>query len=144
VLTEADGAKDGQSRQHTILVVDDEDAVRDIVADTLLDAGFHVLEAASGEEALVTLGRAARVDLLFTDIRMPGLDGFELADAALQLRPALRVLFTTGYTVRPPRPEMVVLRKPYRVSQLLAAVRTSLEADALPAWHARTSCSRVG
>ena len=69
-----------------------------VVADTLRDAGYQVLEAANGEAALVLLNENPQVDLLMSDIRMPGINGYELAQKSLELRPSLRILLMTGYS----------------------------------------------
>ena len=85
----------------TILVVEDEAMLLMVVADTLRDAGYEVLEAANGETALAVLSKHPEVDLLMTDIRMPGISGYQLAEKSLELRPALRILLMTGYTQDP-------------------------------------------
>ncbi len=84
----------------TVLVVEDEPAVREIACAILGDLGYRVLEAADGEEALRTFGaHAAAVDLLLTDVVLPGpLRGRELAERLAAVRPAIRVLFMSGYT----------------------------------------------
>jgi CheY-like chemotaxis protein len=84
------------ARLCTILVVDDDTVVRDVVIQMLSTHGFGVLTAGSGYEALRILTQRT-VDLLLTDIVMPGMDGVELAKEARQLRPGLKVLFGTGY-----------------------------------------------
>lgn len=81
----------------TVLVVEDDDRVRNFSTQALAELGYTVLAAASGREALSILAGSAKVDLLFTDMVMPEMTGAELADAAAALRPDLRVLFTTGY-----------------------------------------------
>jgi len=84
----------------TILVVEDDDAVRQHVTAQLQGLGYQVLEAATGAEAMDVLDQSPAVDLLFTDVVMPGgMGGRDLADAARKLRPSLKVLFTSGYTV---------------------------------------------
>jgi CheY-like chemotaxis protein len=80
----------------TILVVEDDSEVRSYAARALRQTGYRVLEAASAEEALARI-RDQRVDLLFTDVGLPGTDGRQLVEAARRLLPALKVLFTTGY-----------------------------------------------
>jgi CheY-like chemotaxis protein len=85
----------------TILVVEDDERVRDVTAETLRDAGFRVIAAHDGPEALALLRRGERFDVLFSDIVMPGgIDGIELAQAALSLRPGMPVLLATGYAGR--------------------------------------------
>ncbi len=82
----------------TVLVVDDEATIRMLVADALRDRGYAVMEAGDGAAALELLREAAAVDLLVSDVGMPGgLNGRQLADAARALRPGLKVLLITGY-----------------------------------------------
>ena len=114
----------GQSIQSapTILVVEDEWLVRDVIAQELEDAGYAVLQTDSAEQALQML-REQPVDLLFTDIRLPGLDGWSLAEQARVLHPDLPVIYATGYTIEQPRqvPESFFLNKPYRPSAVVRA-----------------------
>jgi PAS domain S-box-containing protein len=81
-----------------ILLVEDDDRVRHLTAEMLEELGYRVLAAANSAEALALLDQNSDVDLLFTDIVMPGINGRQLADEALKRRPALNVLFATGYT----------------------------------------------
>src|SRR6266571_8743552 len=81
----------------TILTVDDDEGVREFATDVLTDAGFDVVTAASGEAALLLLAGEGPIDLLFTDIVMPGLNGTDLARQARRLRPGVRVLFASAY-----------------------------------------------
>jgi len=84
--------------QECILVVEDEAGVRALSVDTLRDLGYTVLEAGDGPSALTVLKREPSISLLFTDVGLPnGMTGRQLADAARQIRPDLKVLFTTGY-----------------------------------------------
>jgi CheY-like chemotaxis protein len=112
----------------TLIVVEDDDDVRDLAVTVLREAGYNVLQAMNGGIALVLLEQDIPVDLLFTDIVMPGdPDGFELAERAVELRPGLRILYTTGYAgpAQPPadRPMLGrMLRKPYRTADLLAEI----------------------
>ena len=94
---ESDGRKrDG--RNGTILLVDDSDIVRDVIARMLESSGFTVLKASGGEEALSISGKTeVPIDLLLSDMVMPGMGGLELADRIAQVRPDLRILFMTGY-----------------------------------------------
>jgi CheY-like chemotaxis protein len=81
----------------TILVVDDDDDVREFAIVVFEEDGFAVVSAPGGEEALGILRSDPAIALLFTDISMPGMDGFELAHEAKQLRPDLRVIYTSGF-----------------------------------------------
>jgi CheY-like chemotaxis protein len=82
----------------TILVVEDHDGLREYSAGVLRELGYNVLEAADAETGLGLLKEQPDVDLLFTDVVLPGLNGRQLADEALKILPQLKVLFTTGYT----------------------------------------------
>ena len=86
-----------QSLGRTVLVVDDEPAVRMMVVETLEELGYVTLEAGDGVAGLRIVESGVRIDLLVSDVGMPGLNGRQLADAARQTRPALGVLFMTGY-----------------------------------------------
>ncbi len=90
-------AMQGGSRDITVLVVEDDAQVREMTAASVHELGYNVLVANDGAHALALL-KAEAIDILFTDVVMPGLSGKELADRAWQERPALKVLFTTGYT----------------------------------------------
>lgn len=82
----------------TVLVVDDEPTVRMLVMETLEEQGFIAFEAGDAVAALDILKSPAQIDLLVTDVTLPGQNGRELADAAKRLRPDLKVLFMTGYS----------------------------------------------
>jgi CheY-like chemotaxis protein len=117
----------------TILVVEDDEAVRDYTAEILRELGYGVLRARDGPSALQILERNS-VDLLFTDVVMPGgMNGRELADQAVRRWPSLRVLFTTGYTrnaiVHHGRLDAGVhmISKPFSFGELSAKVRTLLD-----------------
>lgn len=117
----------------TILVVEDEEDLRDLVVGILRESGYRVLAAGSGSEALAIIAKDPRIDLLFTDIVMPGsLSGFALARQALSMRPDLKILFTTGYSGLAAADEVnsgsSMMSKPYRPSQLLAEVGRILAA----------------
>jgi PAS domain S-box-containing protein len=81
-----------------VLVVDDENEVRRLTVDMLRELGYSVIAADGATEALALLRRSPEVALLMTDVVMPGMNGRQLADEALRLKPALKVRFTTGYT----------------------------------------------
>jgi CheY-like chemotaxis protein len=118
----------------TILVVEDHDDLRAYAVGVLQELGYQVLEAPNGREALELLARAGRVDLLFTDVVLPdGMDGRRLANAAQQMRPDLKLLFTTGYSrnaiVHNGRLDAGVqlVPKPFTFEVLAAKVRSVLD-----------------
>jgi CheY-like chemotaxis protein len=107
----------------TVLLAEDEAMVRMVAVETLQDAGYQVLEAADGNEALILLKSDAKVDLLISDVKMPGMSGYQVAEAGLTLRPGLRVVLMTGYA-QDPIPKILaeagtrVLYKPFNLEQL--------------------------
>jgi PAS domain S-box-containing protein len=118
----------------TVLVVDDDGIVRTTVASMLEELGYTVLLASNGREALALLEKPGNVDLLFTDVVMPGtISGRQLAERAVEIVPKLRVLFTSGYTenaiVHNGRLDggVELLSKPYGREQLAAKVRRILD-----------------
>ncbi|HZB90516.1 MAG TPA: PAS domain S-box protein [Stellaceae bacterium] len=117
----------------TVLVVEDDHGVRDFAVSVLRELGYRVLEAANGDAALGLIEATSGIDLLFTDVVMPGaLNGVDLAKAALERRPDQRVLFTSGYTTRLvekewPAQRVDLLRKPYRSIDLAQRVRAALD-----------------
>ncbi len=110
--------------RETILVVEDNDAVRSFTTDTLREFGFTVIEAADASEALKILDRNRGVDLLFTDIGLPGLNGRELAATVQRRYPKVRLLFTSGYAQMPSPTtsselmDIPLLSKPFTRAQL--------------------------
>jgi len=115
----------------SVLVVEDNDDVRELAESVLGMAGYAVLAAASGEQALDLLREGVRVDLLFTDVIMPGgMNGLQLVDEARRLRPRLPVLVTTGYMDELPGrgqgQRLNVLAKPYKHGDLLERVEAAL------------------
>jgi CheY-like chemotaxis protein len=105
-----------------VLVVEDEFLVRDMIVRELSLAGFDVLEAATAEDALALLARSDRLDLLFTDIKLPGMDGWQLATEIRNRKPAVPVIYASGHADRvQPLPASRFLQKPYRPSQVLQA-----------------------
>jgi CheY-like chemotaxis protein len=110
-----------------VLVVEDEALVRMVAVDILEESGLSVREAADADEAIAVLASDARIDLLFTDLRMPGHDGVWLAAQALRQRPGLPILFATGYAEFSQRSEdHPILSKPYRAETLLRTVQQLL------------------
>jgi CheY-like chemotaxis protein len=109
----------------TILVVDDDADVREVIAETLEGFGYSVIVAASGEEALPMLAERAEIGILITDVRMPGMSGFELAARAKRVTAGLKVIITSGYFLPQPIAERF-LKKPFRMHELASAVRAEL------------------
>ena len=118
----------------TIMIVEDESGVRRVAARLLRELGYRVFEARDAVEAHRTLAAdPTKVDLIFTDVVLPGMNGRELADLVEAMRPGIRVLFATGYTDdivlqhRLTARDVLVLRKPYTRSALAGAVRRVLD-----------------
>ena len=123
-----------QGAGEKIFLVEDEEPVRRLVTRILEGAGYEVETFASGVEALEALDPAARVDLLLTDVLMPGMSGVELADRAVSARSGLRVLLMSGYAeevvapdAKTDRTTYQLLSKPFDKKVLLAEVRGCLE-----------------
>jgi CheY-like chemotaxis protein len=122
----------------TILVVEDEDSLRELAQVILQDCGYHVLEASSGGDALEIWRRTSQpVDLLLTDIVMSAeMTGLDLANKLLASEPMLKVIFTSGYVVDEPSQQYVqkvkggFLQKPYTRFSLAKAVRECLDSPA--------------
>jgi CheY-like chemotaxis protein len=110
----------------TILLVDDDAAVRSVIVEFLEDFGYRVLEAAGGVQALEVLAAEPAVQLLITDIRMPEMSGLELVEAATERRRDLKVILVSGHFVAQ-TVERRLLRKPFRMKELQAAIRAELE-----------------
>jgi CheY-like chemotaxis protein len=135
----ADSSLDELSPAHraeageVVLVIEDETAVRDLVVDVLEELGYQTVQAADGPTGLRLLQSSMRVDLLVTDIGLPGLNGRQVADAARQLRPDLKVLFMTGYAENAAiangflEPRMEMITKPFAVEALAARIRDMIE-----------------
>ena len=114
----------------TILVVEDDAIVRMLIVDVLEELEFAVLEAEDGNTALVFLEDAGRsIDLMMTDMGLPGMDGKELAAKARELRPTLPVLFASGYAESLEVPAgMASIGKPFSIDQLRDKVKCMLPA----------------
>ncbi|HEY6604010.1 MAG TPA: PAS domain S-box protein [Xanthobacteraceae bacterium] len=116
----------------TILVVEDDKLVRDYVLAQLHSLGYVTLDAANATEALALVHTGHAFDLLFTDVIMPGMNGRQLADEILKVRPGLKVLFTSGYTenaiIHHGRLDegVLLLAKPYRKSDMAIMIRKAL------------------
>lgn len=113
----------------SVLVVEDEQSIRMVAVDMLEDAGFSVLEAPTADAAWTVLEREAQVDLLFTDIDIPGsMDGLALAGRVAERWPHIRLVVTSGrFALRDEDlpDDGCFLLKPYRQSQLLEAIRAA-------------------
>jgi signal transduction histidine kinase/CheY-like chemotaxis protein len=118
----------------TVLIVDDEPSVRMLIVDVLEEAGYSVIEAADSVAGLKLLQSNVRIDLLISDVGLPGgMNGRQMADAARQARPGLKVLFITGYAENSVighgrlEPGMQVLTKPFAIETLAARVRQLIQ-----------------
>ena len=117
----------------TILLAEDETAIRDLVAVSLRSQGFRVLPAADGDEAAkIWAEHKDEIDLLFLDVRMPGLDGPDVLRLARDDRPGVPAIFSSGFIpdedgTNEPFDKVLYLPKPYRVQDLIATVRSGLD-----------------
>ena len=115
-----------------LIVVEDDDGVRVLVEELLLDRGYSVITAPTGAEGLDRIRHEPRLSLLITDIRMPGIDGWELARRAMEMRANLKVLYITGYPGEqrpddaPPGP---LLRKPWRAGEFYECLQQLIGSD---------------
>ena len=119
----------------TVLVVDDEPTVRMLVSDVLEDLGYIAIEVADGAAGLRVLQSDARIDLLITDVGLPGgMNGRQVADAGRALRPGLKVLFITGYAENAVLshghldPGMHVVTKPFAMDALATRIKELITA----------------
>jgi light-regulated signal transduction histidine kinase (bacteriophytochrome) len=120
-------------RDSTVLVVDDEPVVRMLISEVLRDLGYGVIEASDGAQAMKILDAQRRIDLLVTDVGLPGgLNGRQLADAIRAARPGLKVLFITGYAENAVlgngllEPGMQVMTKPFAMEALASKIRSMI------------------
>jgi CheY-like chemotaxis protein len=107
----------------TVLVVDDNAGNRAMTVDMFQALGFTVYDVGSGRKALDRLAAHPEITLLFTDVRMPGMDGVALAREAQMMRPGLKIMLTSGYLDGAPIHGYPYLRKPYRMRDFAALVR---------------------
>ena len=120
-------------RGETILVVEDEEMVRQLVVEALREAGYFVCEAMDGPSGLGEIARMPVIDLLVSDVGLPGLNGRQMADAVRTTSPALKVLFMTGYAEGATAADgfldhgMAILTKPFDIEALLKKVRSVLD-----------------
>ncbi|MBV9843419.1 MAG: PAS domain S-box protein [Sphingomonadaceae bacterium] len=117
-----------------VLVVEDDPVVRGLIIEELSELGYAALEAADGPKGLELVQSKRRIDLLITDIGLPGLNGRQLADAARARRPDLKVLFMTGYAENAAlaagflEPGMEMITKPFAMEALASRIRTIIKA----------------
>ncbi|MBX9731683.1 MAG: CHASE3 domain-containing protein [Sphingomonas sp.] len=122
-------AKEGE----VILVVEDDEKIRFLSIEALRDFGYTVVQAGDASQALAVLAVQARIDLLFTDIVMPGMNGRQLADKARESRPDLKVLYATGFTKNAVvhngvlDADVALISKPFTIDDLVIKVRLVLD-----------------
>ena len=118
---------DEDAHAHAVLLVDDEDVAREAMAERLRELGYRVLEAADGPAALHTLDGGARVDMLVTDVGLPnGMNGRQVAEAVLERRPGIPLLFITGYAGTELPQGSEVIDKPFDLDTLARRVQAAL------------------
>ena len=121
-----------ETLQPTILIVEDEALLRLVAVETFQDAGYKVLEASNGDVGLSVLKSDAKIDLLITDVKMPGLSGYQLAEAGLDLRPEMKVVLMTGYASEAipaalRSASIRILYKPFNFDELSSLVEKIIE-----------------
>ena len=117
-----------------VMVIDDEPTIRMLITETLTDAGYSAIEASDGPTGLRILQSPAKIDLLITDVGLPGgMNGRQVADAARALRPGLKVLFITGYAENAVvgneqlEKGMHVIAKPFEMERLARMIREMIK-----------------
>jgi CheY-like chemotaxis protein len=116
----------------TVLVVEDEPVVRGVILEMLGEQGYRTLEAVDGPSGLRILRNPERIDLLVTDVGLPGMNGRQLADQARETRPDLKILFITGYAESAAisdgflQPGMEMITKPFDLDHLSQRVRAMI------------------
>ena len=116
----------------TVLVVEDEAMLLMVMAETLRDAGYQVWEAENGDVALAILRDHPDMDILISDMRMPGMNGYQVAERAQALRPAIKVLMMTGYaheSAPVKQAGLPVLYKPFDFNRLPSVIEGLLGGD---------------
>jgi CheY-like chemotaxis protein len=115
-----------------VLLVEDEAFLRELVMENLQDAGYSVFEAGDGNAGVDVLRSDARIDVLLSDIKLPDIDGYEVARIGKKLRPELKVILMTGYAPSPLPPALQaqvnrVLQKPFSLNTLPDTVAAALQ-----------------
>jgi PAS domain S-box-containing protein len=117
----------------TVLLVEDDPSVRLLIAEVLRELGYALIEAANAELALPILASNVRLDLMITDVGLPGLNGRQLAEIGRHYRPALKVLFVTGYAEHATKrgdflgPGMKMVTKPFSIEAVAITIREMIE-----------------
>ncbi|MBJ6127025.1 hybrid sensor histidine kinase/response regulator [Microvirga splendida] len=117
----------------TVLVVEDEPVIRNLIVEVLQELGYRALEASDGPAGLKVLQSGQRIDLLVTDVGLPGINGRQIADAARETRPGLKVLFITGYAENATLangfldPGMEMITKPFAVEALATRITRMIQ-----------------
>jgi PAS domain S-box-containing protein len=129
-LASAARAAEHAATGETVLVVEDEPVVRGVIVEMLGEQGYRTLEAVDGPSGLRILRRNERIDLLVTDVGLPGMNGRQLADQARETRPDLKILFITGYAESVAiadgflQPGMEMITKPFDLDNLSRRIRS--------------------
>ena len=119
----------------TILVVEDDEAVRGVIAAVLADLGYPFIETAEAKTALAVIDSGRQIDLLVTDVGLPGMNGRQLAEIAMARKPGLKVLFVTGYAEQAAQRQgfltdgMQMITKPFVITELASRIRSILVPD---------------
>jgi PAS domain S-box-containing protein len=122
-----------EANGQTVLIIEDDPVVRGLIVEVVADLGFAAVEATDGPGGLELLRSRQRIDLLITDVGLPGLNGRQVADAARLLRPGLRVIFMTGYAENAAsaqgflEPGMALITKPFAMDELAAKISATIE-----------------
>jgi CheY-like chemotaxis protein len=119
-----------QAGRSVVLVVDDEFLVRNVLCEILKDAGFHVLQAECAKDAISILEELTQVDLVFSDVKMPGMDGFELARWVNENRTGMPIILASGYAGKTNMACELrgteVLKKPFDFDTVIEKIRDTI------------------
>ena len=132
----ADGGELPQGSGETVLLVEDDPSVRLLIGEVLRELGYACLEAADGLAALPLIASNVRLDLMITDVGLPGLDGRQVAEIAREHRPGLKILFVTGYAEHATErgrflgPGMQMMTKPFALDALAVKIREMIASPA--------------
>ena len=128
------GADQTGEVKKTVFVIDDEEIIRDMTTDMLTDMGYNVLTAEDGLAALTTFERAHQdIDVVLLDMILPGMTGEEIFGRLQQIKPEIKVIFSSGFSIEEVPQELFVddttdfIEKPYRIGDLLDKISGILE-----------------